>query len=119
MKDTIFLLEDAMWQAAKCGDKARFLRLVSADAVMICGGYRCSGEQYAGFVSDFGIAEYEISGFEIVSNAEEIVQVHYLVKTVADSEKNADLAGTFHVTSTWKKISDSWQLIFNMDQRIS
>ena len=36
--DMIYELENKMWQAAKDGNKAEFARLVSADAVMVCGG---------------------------------------------------------------------------------
>ena len=33
-------------------------------------------------------------------------------------ERNSDLAGTFHITSTWKKSENTYKLIFNMDSRI-
>lgn len=36
--------------------------------------------------------------------------------SVAD-ERNSDLAGTFHITSTWKKSENTYKLIFNMDSR--
>lgn len=111
-------LETAMWQAAKSGDKFTFLQLVSADAVMVCGGYRCTGAEYAEFISDFGISDFEITDFEIVLETENIVQVHYIVRTTADSPENADMAGKFHLTSTWRNFGGEWQLVFNMDSRI-
>lgn len=114
----IYTLENKMWQAAKEGNKSEFEKLVSADAVMVCGGYRCSGKQYAELVSDFGISDFEISGFEIVHKTDKTVQVHYIVKTTADAPENADLAGVFHVTSTWENRSGEWTLVFNMDSRI-
>ena len=36
-------LEIQMWEAARNRDKEAFLNIVSEDAVMICGGYRCTG----------------------------------------------------------------------------
>lgn len=114
----IYKLENKMWQAAKEGNKQEFEKLVSADAVMVCGGYRCSGKQYAELVSDFGISDFEITDFEVVHETDKAVQVHYIVKTTADTSENADLAGVFHVTSTWENRGGEWILVFNMDSRI-
>ncbi|MBQ8688203.1 MAG: nuclear transport factor 2 family protein [Ruminococcus sp.] len=114
----IYELENKMWQATKNGNKTEFTKLVSADAVMVCGGYRCTGAEYAGFISDFGISAFEISNFEVVHETDKIVQVHYVVKTTTDAPENADLAGTFHVTSTWENRDGEWMLVFNMDSRI-
>lgn len=118
MEKTIFELEKKMWDAAAAKDKDTYQRLVSAEAVMVCGGFRCSGAEYAGFISDFGITSYEMLNFETVAETSSLVQVHYVVRTAADSPENADLAGLFHVTSTWEKENESWTLIFNMDSRI-
>lgn len=114
----ILSLEEQMWQAAKNADKEQFSHLVSPEAVMVCGGYRCTGAEYAELVSDFGISDFEISDPEIVHEDEKIVQVHYIVKTTADTPENADLSGAFHVTSTWRNTHGKWQLVFNMDSRI-
>lgn len=116
--NNIFDYEQAMWNAAQQRDKNAFLKLVSADAAMICGGYRCTGAEYAEIIGDFGISSFEISDFEILCESENTVQVHYIVKTVADSPENADLAGKFHITSIWAKQSGDWMLVFNMDSRI-
>ena len=35
-----------------------------------------------------------------------------------NDEKNSDLAGKFHITTTWKKDKNAWKVVFNMDQRI-
>jgi len=114
----IYELETKMWQAAKNGDKAAFLQLVKPDAVMVCGGYRCTGAEYAELIADFGISAFEITDFETVLETETAVQVHYIVKTTADSPENADLAGAFHVTSAWINCDGEWKLVFNMDSRI-
>ena len=117
-KDEVYALENAMWQAAKTCDKDAFSQLVSADAVMLCGGARCSGTEYAEMVGVFGIEDYEITEFEMLYHSDLQVQVYYIVRTIADSPENADLAGMFRVTSTWEKRDGAWLLIFNMDQRI-
>lgn len=114
----IYGLENKMWQFAKDGNKTEFGKLVSADAVMVCGGYRCTGAEYAEFISDFGISDFEISNFEVVHETDKAVQVHYIVKTTADAPENEDLAGMFHVTSTWENRGGEWILVFNMDSRI-
>lgn len=118
MLTAIYQLENKMWQTAKNGDKTGFLQIVSVDAVMVCGGYRCSGAEYAGFIGDFGISGFEITDFEIVLQTDKTVQVHYIVRTAADAPENADLAGLFHVTSTWEQQGSEWKLVFNMDSRI-
>ena len=110
--------EERMWQAALMRDKAAFSELVSADAVMVCGGFRCTGSQYAELIQDFGISEYAISALETVLETSDVVQIHYLIRIKEDRPENADLAGMFHVTSTWKNFNGVWKLVFNMDQRV-
>ncbi len=114
----IYQLKNRMWQAAKDGDKVEFVRLVDSNAIMVCSGYRCTGAEYAQFISDFGISDFEITHFEIVHETDNTVQVHYIVKTTAIVPENADLAGKFHVTSTWENREGKWVLVFNMDSRI-
>ena len=115
----IFELENKMWQAAKGGNKTEFAKLVSADAVMVCGGYRCTCTEYAEFIGDFGISDFEISNFEVVHETHKTVQAHYIVTTTADAPENADLSGKFHVTSTCAERNGEWTLVFNMDSRIA
>lgn len=117
-KEQVMALEQKMWQAAKDGDKAEFMRLVAPDAVMVCGGQRCTGADYAEIIKDFGISGYEMEHFEVVCMDERIIQVHYVIRTWADCAENADLAGLFHVTSTWENRGGEWRLVFNMDGRI-
>lgn len=111
-------LEVLMWESAKRRDAEAFLELVDKDAIMVCGGYRCSGAEYAGIIREFDLAEYEISGFEVVLEDENTSQVHYVISTTVSDSKNADLEGRFHITSTWKKKDGVWKLVFNMDSRI-
>lgn len=111
-------LETQMWEAAKSQDSQKFLTLLSEDAVMVCGGFRCSGYDYAQIIKDFDCKEYKITDFEVVSQDETTVQVHYVIETEVNREENKDLAGKFHITSTWKRTEGQWKLIFNMDSRI-
>ena len=110
--------EIRMWEAAKNQDANAFLEVVAEEAVMICGGFRCSGAEYAQIIKEFDVAEYEISAFEKVLETEDICQIHYVISTTVSDKRNIDLEGRFHITSTWKRIGDTWKLIFNMDSRI-
>lgn len=112
-------LEEKMWRAAQARDKAAFLELVDEKAVMACGGFRCSGADYAEIISEFDCASFEIEGFETVCEAPGMVQVHYVITTAAEKPENTDLAGRFHITSTWLERDGKWKLAFNMDRRIS
>lgn len=110
--------EIQMWEAARNRDAAAFSEVVAADAVMVCGGFRCSGAEYAGIVREFDLAQYTITDFETVLETAEVQQVHYVISTVVADRRNADLEGEFHITSTWKRFGDGWKLVFNMDSRI-
>ncbi len=110
-------LETAMWGAAKARDAAAFLQLVRPDAVMICGGYPCSGSQYAQIITGFDLAQYQLSDFETVAQSGTVCQVRYRITTQVHDPRNTDLAGTFHVTSTWQQDGGAWKLVFNMDVR--
>lgn len=118
MKEIIFSLENKMWQCARNRDVQGFAQLVDTDAVMVCGGWRCSGEKYAELIADFDIDGYEIAEFELVAQSSDVVQSHYLVKTIVNRQGYNDLAGLFHVTSTWCLKEGTWKLVFNMDSRI-
>lgn len=111
-------LEIMMWEAAKNRDVKAFLEVVREDAVMVCGGYRCSGAEYAGIIAEFDLEKYEISNFEVVEQSTDLCQVHYVISTFVSDVRNKDLEGRFHITSTWKCVENIWKLIFNMDSRI-
>lgn len=112
-------LENSMWKAAQSRDAEAFLKVVSADAVMVCGGYRCTGREYAEIIRMFDCKSYVIEGFEIVNQDNASFQVHYILKMEVENEENRDLAGTFHITTTWKCTDEGWKVVFNMDQRVS
>lgn len=111
-------LEIKMWEATKANNSENFLKLVDENAIMVCGGYRCTGREYAEIIKMFDCKNYEISSFEIIAESENLVQVHYILKTEVEHNENSDLAGKFHITSTWAKKENIWKLIFNMDSRI-
>lgn len=111
-------LEDSMWQCALNCDSEGFLEIVSEKAVMICGGYRCLGNEYSQFIKEGITSSYEFLAFEIIYEDENIIQVHYVIDVKPKDKNQADCAGKFHVTSTWKKINDKYMLIFNMDSKI-
>lgn len=118
MENEVIQLEHEMWEAALHKDVVGFKKLVLPDAVMICGGYRCLGDEYAGFIADFNISGYSISNMEVIHLSDSEATLHYVLRTQEEDSQAQDLAGLFHVVSIWKRIADTWNLIFNMDSRI-
>lgn len=110
--------EKEMWEAAKNRDAAEFSELVDNDAVMICGGFRCTGAEYCEIIREFDIKEYRIWDFEKVFETDELCQVHYMIETKVNRKENKDLEGIFHITTTWKRIGNGWKAVFNMDSRV-
>ena len=95
MEQTVIGLEREMWEAVLHRDGDAFRRLVSPNAVMICGGYRCGGSEYAEMVADFSISKYAIEQMEVVSASGDEVILHYLLRVAVDNSRDADLAGLF------------------------
>lgn len=118
MENIIIQMEYEMWESVLHQDVANFRKLVSPDAVMVCGGYRCLGTEYASFIPDFMISGYEIRHMEVITSSEREVTLHYVIETRVDDVNAKDLSGLFHVVSIWKKNLQDWTLIFNMDSRI-
>lgn len=111
-------LEDSMWKAAKNRDAEGFLKVVSPKAIMVCGGYRCYGEEYAEIIRSFDCKSYDMDCFEIVNEDGNSFQVHYILKMEVENIQNSDLGGNFHITTTWNFIDGNWMVVFNMDQRV-
>ena len=116
--DFIFEKEMEMWVATCNRDVTAYRTLVAEDAVMICGGYRCLGSEYAGYIKDFDISSYEVKAREVIFEVENMVQIHYVIDVKTFAPEASDLSGLFHVVSLWKKINDDWKLFFNIDSRI-
>ena len=119
MEEQIMQLEKNMWEAALHRDADSFRKLVSSDAVMICGGYRCLGSEYADIIPEFYISGYSISGMEVIGSGSDKVILHYVLRVSVENSSARDLEGTFHVVSVWEKIGEAWKLIFNMDSRVA
>lgn len=117
-EEIIFKKEYDMWDAASKRDEMAFKELVADDAIMICGGYRCLGAEYAGYIKDFYISGYEIKNKEVIFSSEEAVEIHYVIDIKTVSSESTDLGGIFHVVSLWKMENNLWKLYFNMDSRI-
>lgn len=114
----IFAKEHDMWKAASNRDVESFKELVADDAIMICGGYRCLGAEYAEYIKDFDIDGYEIINEEVIFSSKEAIQIHYVIDVKTESLEAYDLAGVFHVVSLWKLTNNIWKLYFNIDSRI-
>jgi hypothetical protein len=117
-EELIFEKEYDMWKAASRRDEVAFKELVADDAIMICGGYRCLGAEYAEYIKDFYIVGYAISNEELIFTSEEAVQIHYIIDVKTENPESDDLGGVFHVVSLWKMKNNLWKLHFNMDSRI-
>ena len=117
-EELIFEKEFDMWKAASKRDVAAFKELVADDTIMICGGYRCLGAEYAEYIKDFYINDYEIKNEEVIFSSEEAIQIHYVIDVKTELAEAADLGGVFHIVSLWKMENNLWKLYFNMDSRI-
>ena len=118
IEELIFEKEYDMWKVTSKRDVVAFKELVADDAIMICGGYRCLGIEYADYIKDFYISGYEIKNKEVIYASEEAVQIHYVIDVKTDLPEAADLGGVFHVVSLWRKKNNLWKLYFNMDSKI-
>jgi hypothetical protein len=96
-EELIFKKEYDMWKAASKRDVVAFKELVADDAIMVCGGYRCLGVEYAEYIKDFYINGYEIKNEEVIFSSGEAVQIHYVIDVKSDLPETADLGGVFHV----------------------
>lgn len=117
--EEVIQMEYDMWEAALHRDTDGFKKLVSPDAVMVCGGYRCLGREYAGFIAEFNISGYAISNIEVICSNDSEVTLHYVIRTQSEDPNAQDLTGAFHVVSIWRRKDQKWSLIFNMDSRIN
>jgi hypothetical protein len=117
-EELIFEKEKTMWKAASTRDVMAFKELVADDAIMICGGYRCLGAEYAEYIKDFYISGYEIVNEEVIFSSDEAIEIHYVIDVKTELPEADDLGGIFHVVSLWRKDNDLWKLYFNMDSRI-
>lgn len=70
-------------------------------------------------IGNFDCRSYHIARFEIVHDDGVSFQVHYILKMEVEDVGNIDLAGSFHITTTWSCKSGRWKVVFNMDQRIA
>ena len=118
IEELIFEKEHALWKAASNRDVAAYKELVADDAIMICGGYRCLGSEYAEFIQDFYISGYDIKNKEVIYSSDDAVQIHYVIEVKTELPETSDLGGVFHVVSLWKKDKERWKLYFNMDSKI-
>ena len=71
----VYELEVQMWEAAKNRDAEAFLEVVDESAVMVCGGFRCTGADYAEIIQEFDVAQYRISNYEVIEETETLGQI--------------------------------------------
>lgn len=110
-RSEVYQQELRLWEAAKARDPEAFLRLVSPEAIMVCGGYRCTGREYADIIAAFDCKRYEIKQFEIVNQDSETVQVHDLLSEMSRKQAVAiATAAGGGMKSTTRDMADSLEM---------
>ncbi|MVO98637.1 DUF4440 domain-containing protein [Paenibacillus lutrae] len=115
LEKSILTMEMKMWDAFADGNAEKFLEVVANDAVMVVGGITETGADYAKFIPEIDVTSYKIEKFSTKVIHPNVVLTNYFVKIEAP---NTDAAGTFNVSSLWKKTGIHWKLVFNQDARI-
>ena len=110
-EDLVMKQEYELWEAAKMSNPTVFERHLGPYVNVVCNYYRCSGREYVMTLPSYHLQCYNIEQYETVSVSENRIQNYYLVNSrIAASEEIM----TCHVTSTWKKMTNGWKIVFHM-----
>lgn len=115
LQEKVIGMEKKMWEAFASGNSALFGKIVSADAMMICGGFKESGAEYARIVENVNLSNYELSEFDVKVINSNVVLTNYIVKV---DGQDYTLAGTFRVSSLWINEDGNWKVVFNQDSNL-
>ncbi|EGD48960.1 hypothetical protein Cpap_3387 [Ruminiclostridium papyrosolvens DSM 2782] len=115
LQEKVIGMEKKMWEAFASGNSASFGEIVSADAMMICGGFKEIGAEYARIVENVNISNYELSEFDVKVINPNVVLTNYIVKVDC---QDYTLAGTFRVSSLWINEDGNWKVVFNQDSNL-
>lgn len=115
LQEKVIGMEKKMWEAFASGNSALFGEIVSADAMMICGGFKESGAEYARIVENVNLSNYELSEFDVKVINPNVVLTNYIVKVDC---QDYTLAGTFRVSSLWINEDGNWKVVFNQDSNL-
>ena len=107
--DEVMQCEYEMWNSFLSRDRESFLQKVLEEAVMVCGGKRITGREYADIIEFVCIDRFEITDPECVYDDANCIQVHYVVDITVNDNEFQDMAGKFNVTSGWKKDKETWR----------
>lgn len=116
--EEVMQCENEMWNSFINRDRESFLEKVLEEAVMVCGGKRITGREYADIIEFVCIDQFEINYPECVYEDDNCIQVHYVVDITVNDKEFQDMAGKFNVISGWKKNGDKWKMYFNIDSQI-
>lgn len=111
-----------LWEAIRQQDSVAYAKYIDLDAVMICGSYRCTGEEYILAMPRTGLKRYTIEQYETVASTPILIQNYYtavtktlkLVEEAGGSTVEKAVIEVFHVSSTWKRLRETWKLIFHI-----
>ncbi len=115
LQEKVIGMEKKMWEAFASGNSASFGKIVSADAMMICGGFKESGAEYAKIVENINLSNYELSEFDVKIINPNVILTNYIVKVDC---QDYTLAGTFRVSSLWINEDGNWKVVFNQDSNL-
>ncbi len=115
IEEIIKNLEVQMWEAFSCGNSKLFSEVVSNEAMMICGGYRETGYEYANIVAQIRLDGYEIKDFVVKIINPDSVLTNYVINVECP---DPSISGVFRVSSLWIKNEDKWELVFNQDTKL-
>lgn len=115
LDEKVINMEKNMWEAFSNGDSTSFAQLVSDEAIMICGGYKTTGAEYAKIVEQIRLQDYEVSDFFVKEISANTILVNYLAKVKCP---DPSISGIFRVSSLWVNDNDKLKLLFNQDSRI-
>ncbi len=115
LEEKIINFEKQMWEAFATGNSKLFEELVSKDALMICGGYRETGSEYATIVSQIRLQGYELTDIIVKEVDLNAILINYIVNV-----KSFDpvMNGKYRVSSLWVKNDEKWKVVFNQDSKI-
>ena len=103
--------EYELWEAAKKRESHIFSQTVHQNAAVISNSIRCTGEEYAMMLQDFGLEYYVIEQYETVQKTANRIQNYYFLKVKTESMPDTK---SCHATSTWELMHEGWRLVFHM-----
>lgn len=114
VQNTLIAQEKQMMAAFARGNSQAFAALALPEALMVTGGMRSSGAQYARETAQVRLKDFRMTDFTVLPLSADAVLLHYTLEVV-DYPGPYDLSGVYLVSSVWVRREEGWRLIFNQD----